>query len=190
MLAACSLSPSHSHLSASNPESGPTRSPKPISYPRPSRLAKASFPLPSRPRWKQSTPTSRRAPPPPSSGRARLDAGRGTRDEGEGGGDLSPAADMDLDADAQRAAVRTRSHLLPAHRFPAARSRASCAIACRLGPRRRRADGNGCWLTVVSVLGAVRSFLRRVLVEFRVRAGPRVRRGGCVLCSGSWLGRG
>jgi hypothetical protein len=79
MLAACSLSPSHSHLSASNPESGPTRSPKPISYPRPSRLAKASFPLPSRPRWKQSTPTSRRAPPPPSSGRARLDAGRGTR---------------------------------------------------------------------------------------------------------------
>lgn len=97
---------------------------------------------------------------------------------------------MDLDADAQRAAVRTRSHLLPAHRFPAARSRASCAIACRLGPRRRRADGNGRWLTVVSVLGAVRSFLRRVLVEFRVRAGPRVRRGGCVLCSGSWLGRG
>jgi hypothetical protein len=98
---------------------------------------------------------------------------------------------MDLDADAQRAAVRTRSHLLPAHRFPAARSRVSCAIACRFGLRRRRVDGNERWLPVVSVLGDVRSFLGRVLGEFRVRAGPRVRRwGGYVLCSGSWLERG
>lgn len=137
----------------------PTRNPKPVSP----RQGKASFPLPSRPRWKQNTPTSRRPPltprPPPSSGRTRLAAEREPR----------TAATSRW----RRIWISTPTRSAPQY-VRAPDSSPSPATSSRLlrgcvsiGSSSRPGGWNGRWLSLVLVLGAVRSFLGRVLGEFR-----------------------
>lgn len=160
----------------------PTRNPKPVSP----RQGKASFPLPSRPRWKQSTPTSRRPPltprPPPSSGRTRLAAEREPR----------TAATSRW----RRIWISTPTRSAPQYvrapdssPSPATSSRADALVA------RLRVD----WIVVaagwmertlalVSVGAWCRAqFLGQGSWGISVRAGPRARLGGFVLCSGYWL---
>lgn len=105
------------------------------------------------------------------------------RKRAEDGSDLSLASDMDLDADAQRAAVRTRSRFLPVSRYLVAlvaRLRVDWIVVAAGWMERT--------LALVSVGAWCRAqFLGQGSWGISVRAGLRARLGGFVLCSGYWL---